>query len=172
MTIKDHIRDIPDFPTTGYIYRDISPILHNIVAFEHACEMLYQQTADLKPDVIVGVESRGYLFAGPVAMKHGVGFACAHKDPDVHPLDVMALDYAMEMGTNRIEMMKDAIEKGERVVIIDDILATGKTAKATATLVQMLGGNVVGFAFLAKIDMYDGEELLTEIAPVVHIYDC
>jgi adenine phosphoribosyltransferase len=172
MTIKDHIRDIPDFPSVGYVYRDISPILHNIVAFEHACEMLYQKTAALKPDVIIGIESRGYLFAGPVAMKHGVGLACAHKDPDIHPLDVAAIEFALEMGTSRVEIMKDAIEKGERILIVDDILGTGRTAKATADLVKKMGGTVVGFAFLAEIDLYDGDALLSEIAPVVHIYDC
>jgi adenine phosphoribosyltransferase len=172
MTIKDHIRDIPDFPSVGHVYRDISPILHNIVAFEHAVEMLYQKTADLKPDVIVGIEARGFLFAGPLAMKHGVGIATAKKRSSEHPLDVIGLDYAIEMGTDHIEMMKDAVEQGERVLIVDDLLATGITAKATATLVQQLGGTVVGFAFLADINRFDGEELLQEIAPVIHIYDC
>lgn len=172
MTIKDHIRDIPDFPSVGHVYRDISPILHNIVAFEHACEMLYQQTADLKPDVIVGIEARGFLFAGPLAMKHGVGMATAKKRTSDHPLDVVGIDYAVEMGTDRIEMMKDAIEEGERVLIVDDLLATGITAKATSQLVEMLGGKTVGFAFLADINRLDGVGLLEEIAPVIHIYDC
>jgi adenine phosphoribosyltransferase len=172
MTIKDHIRDIPDFPSVGHVYRDISPLLHNIVAFEHACEMLYEKTADLKPDVIVGIESRGFLFAGPLAMKHGVGMATAKKRTSVHPLDVVGIDYSLEMGTDRIEMLKDAVEKGERVLMVDDLLATGITAKATTQLVEMLGGTVVGFAFLADINRYDGKELLEEIAPVIYIYDC
>ena len=101
MTIKDHIRDIQDFPSVGYVYRDISPILHNIVAFAHAVEMLYQKTADLRPNVVLGIESRGYLFAGPLAMKHGVGMATAKKRTGDHPLDVVGLDYAIEMGTDR-----------------------------------------------------------------------
>lgn len=172
MTIKDHIRDIPDFPSVGRVYRDVSPILHNIVAFEHAIEMLYQKTADLKPDVIVGIESRGFLFAGPLAMKHGVGIATAKKRTTDHPLDVVGIDYSIEMGTDRIEMLTDSVDPGERVLIVDDLVATGTTAKATAQLVEMLGGKVVGFAFLADINLYDGVETLEEIAPVVHIYDC
>ncbi len=172
MTIKDYIRDIPDFPSVGYVYRDISPILHNIVAFEHAIEMLYQKVKDFKPDVVVGIESRGYLFASPLAMKLGVGIATAKKRTGDHPLDVVGIDYSIEMGTDRIEMLRDAVEKGEKVIIIDDVIATGETAKATADVVKLLGGEVVCFAFLADINLYDGLQLIEDIAPSVHIYDC
>ena len=172
MTVKDYIRDIPDFPSVGTTYRDISPILHDSKAMEYAVDSMYERVKDLQPDVIVGIESRGYIFGALLAARFKIGLATARKKSDVHPLDVVGIDYAIEMGTSRIEMMRDAIKKGERVLIVDDLLATGVTSKAAADLVQMLGGEVVGFAFLADISYYDGELLLASIAPVVHIYDC
>lgn len=105
-------------------------------------------------------------------MKHGVGIATAKKRTTDHPLDVVGIDYSIEMGTDRIEMLTDSVEKGERVLIVDDLVATGTTAMATAKLVEMLGGKVVGFAFLADINLYDGIEVLEQVAPVIHIYDC
>ena len=172
MTIKEHIRDIVDFPSVGITYRDISPILHNAEVFRHAIDSLYFQVKDWKIDKIVGIESKGFIFAGPLALKLNVGLAVAKKRTGDHPLDVVGIDYAIQMGTHRIEMMRDSIKKGERVLIVDDLLATGVTAKATADLVKQLGGEVTGFAFVADINYYDGMELLKDIAPVVHIYDC
>ncbi len=172
MTVKDFIRDIPDFPSVGTTFRDISPILHNSKAMEYAVEAMYERVKDLKPDVIVGIESRGYIFAALLAGRFKVGMATARKKTDVHPLDTVGIDYAIEMGTSRLEMMRDAIKQGERALVVDDLLATGVTSKAAADLITMLGGQVVGFAFLADINYYDGEQLLAPIAPVVHIYDC
>jgi adenine phosphoribosyltransferase len=172
MTIREHINDIPDFPSTGIVWRDVSPILHNADAFRHAIDSMYFKVADWKIDVVVGIEPRGIIFAAPLAMKLGVSMAEAKKFPSVHPHDVAAIEYAMEMGTDRIEIIRNAIKPGSRTLIVDDVLATGVTAKATADLIKMLGGSVTGFAFLADINYYDGMELLEEIAPVVHIYDC
>ena len=172
MTVKDYMRDIPDFPSVGTMFRDISPILHNAKAMEYAVEAMHERVKDLKPDLIVGIESRGYIFGALLASKFKIGMATARKKTDVHPLDTIAIDYAIEMGTSRLEMMRDAVTKGQRVLIVDDLLATGVTSKAAADLTQQLGGEVVGFAFLADINYYDGEDLLTPIAPVIHIYDC
>jgi adenine phosphoribosyltransferase len=172
MTVKDYIRDIPDYPSTGIVFRDISPILHNPKAMEYAVEAMYERVKDLNPTVIVGIESRGYIFAALLASRFGVGMATAGKVSGDHPLDVIGIDYAIEVGTYRMEMMQDGVKKGDRVLIVDDLLATGVTCKATADLVKMLGGEVIGFAFLADINYYDGEQLLAEIAPVIHIYDC
>jgi adenine phosphoribosyltransferase len=172
MTIRDYIRDIPDFPSKGIVFRDISPLLHNSEVFAYAVESLYQKLHNYKIDKVVGIESKGFIFAAPLALKLGVGMSVAKKRSGDHPLDVVGIDYAIQMGTHRIEMMRDAISNGDRVVIVDDILATGVTAKATADLVKQLGGEVVAFAFLADIDYYEGEKQLVDIAPVVHVYDC
>lgn len=172
MTIKDHIRDIPNFPTTGITYRDISPVLQDPIAFRHAIDSLHIKIRDMQIDRIVGIESKGLIFAAPLSLALGVGMSVARKRTGDHPLDVVGIDYALQMGTHRIEMMRDSITKGENVLIVDDLLATGVTAKATANLVHQLGGNVVGFAFLADINYYEGEKELTDIAPVVHVYDC
>ncbi|MDP4230281.1 MAG: adenine phosphoribosyltransferase [Bacteroidota bacterium] len=172
MTIKEHILDIPDFPSVGITYRDVSPILHNADAFRFAIDSLYFKVAEWKIDIVVGIEPRGIIFAAPLAMRLGVPMAEAKKFPSVHPHDVAGMEYAMEMGTNRIEIIRNAIRPGSNVLIVDDLLATGVTAKASADLVMQMGGNVIGFAFVADINYYDGLELLKEIAPVVHIYDC
>lgn len=172
MTIKDHIRDIPNFPSTGITYRDISPILHNSDVFRFAVDTLADKVGGIGANKIVGIESKGFIFAAPLAIKLGIAMSVAKKRSGDHPLDVVGIDYAIQMGTHRIEMMRDAINKGDKVLIVDDILATGVTAKATAELVQQLGGEVVGFAFLADIDYYDGIAQLEPIAPVIHIYNC
>ena len=172
MTIKEHILDIPDFPSTGIVYRDVSPILHNADAFRYAIDSMYFKVQDWKIDVVVGIEPRGIIFAAPLAMKLGVPMAEAKKFPGVHPHEVAGIDYAMEIGTDRVEIIRSAIKSGSKALIVDDVLATGVTAKATAELIVQMGGRVIGFAFLADINYYDGMELLEEIAPVVHIYDC
>lgn len=172
MTIKDHIRDIPDYPSKGITYRDISPLLHKSEVFQFAIDTLYEKLKEYPITTVVGIESKGYIFAAPLALKLGVGLSIAKKRTGDHPLDVVGIDYAIEMGTHRIEMMRDAIKKGDKVVIVDDLLATGVTAKATAEIVQQLGGEVIAFAFLADIDYYDGIKQLEEIAPVIHIYNC
>lgn len=172
MTVKDYIRDIPDFPSVGVVYRDISPILHNPKAMEYAVEAMFERVKGLDPSVIVGIESRGFIFAALLASRFKIGMATARKVEGDHPLDVVGIDYALDVGTCRMEMMRDAIKGGDRVLIVDDLLATGVTSKATADLIISLGGVVVGFAFLADINYYDGEQLLSQIAPVVHIYDC
>jgi adenine phosphoribosyltransferase len=172
MTIKEHIRDIPDFPSVGIVYRDVSPILNDIAAFGFAIDSLYFKVADWKIDIVVGIEPRGLIFAAPLAMRLGVSMAEARKKAGVHPLNVAGIDYAMAMGTDRVEIVRDAIRTGKRALIVDDVLATGITAKATAELIEQMGGKVAGFAFVADINFYDGVQLLEEIAPVIHIYDC
>lgn len=172
MTIKDHIRDIPDYPSTGITYRDISPLLHTADAFRHAVESIYYRVKDWPIDVVVGIEPRGLIFAGALAIKLNVGMAEAKKLTSTHPFDVVGIDYAFEMGTDRIEMMRDAIRPGDKALIVDDLIATGETAKATADLIEQMGGGVIGFAFCADINYYDGLKMLEEIAPVVHIYNC
>jgi len=172
MTIREHIHDVPDFPSTGIVWRDVSPILHNADAFKYAIDSMYFKVANWKIDVVVGIEPRGLIFAGPLAMKLGVPMAEAKKFPSVHPHDVAGIEYAMEMGTDKLEIIRSAIKPGHHALIVDDLLATGITAKAAANLVGQMGGLVAGFAFCADINYYDGMDLLEEIAPVVHIYDC
>jgi adenine phosphoribosyltransferase len=172
MTIKEHIRDVPDFPSVGIVYRDVSPILHNAEAFRYAIDSLYFKVQDWKIDIVVGIEPRGIIFASALALRIGAPVAEAKKFPGVHPHDVAGIEYAMEMGTDRIEIIRSAIKPGSRALIVDDLLATGVTAKATADLIIQMGGSISGFAFCADINYYDGVDLLEEIAPVVHIYDC
>src|SRR5438105_14080955 len=113
MTIKDHIRDVPDYPSTGITYRDISPLLHNSNALRHAVDSMYYKVMNLPIDVVVGIEPRGLIFAGALALKLQVGMAEAKKLSSTHPFDVVGIDYAFEMGTDRIEMMRDAIKPGD-----------------------------------------------------------
>jgi len=172
MEIKNIVRDISDFPSTGITYRDISPILHDSAAFSNAIDCLYSKVMDWNIDVVVGIESKGFLFASPLALKLGAGIAMARKLGSSHQRDSIDIENAIEMGTNNMEMMRDAIKQGERVLIVDDVIATGETAQATTALVKKLGGIVAGFAFLADIDYFDGIEELRKIAPVVYIYNC
>src|ERR1043165_118763 len=172
MLVKEYIREIQDFPSVGITYRDITPLIRDPEVFRYAIDTLYFRTKEWAADLVVGIEPRGCIVAPPLAIKLGIGLATAKKRSGDHPMMVDGTEYALEMGTDNIAMLRGSIKPGDRVIIADDILATGVTAKATADLVEDRGGKVLGFVFLADINFYDGEKLLEEIAQVIHVYDC
>jgi adenine phosphoribosyltransferase len=157
--LKQFIRDIPDFPRPGILFRDIAPLLENGEAFQSALEHFHDILKDEQIDKIVGIESRGFIFGSPLANKLGVGFVMARKQGKL-PGDKIAVSYDLEYGTNTIEMHNDSIREGERILIIDDVLATGGTADATISLVEQLGGKIVGLAFLIELKFLEGRKAL------------
>ena len=152
------IRNVPDFPKPGIQFKDITPIFAHPTLIERVIENFEAQyKGDV--DVIVGVESRGFLFGVPLALKLGVPFVLARKAGKL-PADKISHTYDLEYGTATLEMHSDSIQKGQRVVVIDDLLATGGTARATASLIQELGGTVTSFAFVIALDFLKGAETL------------
>jgi adenine phosphoribosyltransferase len=153
------IRDIPDFPQKGVIFKDITPVLQNSEAFAQVIEQISTCANSLNVDAVVGIESRGFIFGSPVALKLGKGFIPVRKVGKL-PYHTIKREYALEYGTNAVEMHSDAISPGQRVVIIDDLLATGGTASAAIQLVEELGGIVAGLIFLIELEFLDGRSLL------------
>ena len=158
-TVKELIRDIPDFPSDGILFRDITPILQNPSAFHEVVCSMVECVRGMKPDVIIGIESRGFVFGAPVALELGVGFVPVRKMGKL-PAETIRAEYALEYGTNVVEIHRDAIKPGMRVAIVDDLLATGGTAKASIQLVEELGGTVVGLNFLIELTFLKGREVL------------
>ena len=159
MDIKDHIRAIPDFPKPGILFYDISTLLAHPDAWQVTTGRLAKAISPMQPDVLVGIESRGFLTAAPLALKLGMGFAMARK-PGKLPGETVCHDYELEYGTDTICMQADAIEPGQKVVILDDLLATGGTLKATVDLVRKLGGEVTGAACIIELTFLKGREKL------------
>ena len=155
------IRTIPDFPKPGIQFRDITPILQTPVVFQRVIDAMAEYTRGLGADVVVGIESRGFVFGAPVALKLGLPFALARK-PGKLPYRTKGVEYALEYGTDRIEMHVDAVQEGQKVVIVDDLLATGGTANAAARLVESLGGRVAGLAFVVELPALNGRKALAE----------
>ncbi len=144
------IRDIPDFPIPGILFRDITTLLKDGPAFRQSIDGLTDKLKDLKPDKIVGIESRGFIFGAPIAYKLGVGFVPVRKLGKL-PAETISAEYDLEYGSNSVEMHRDAINPGERVVIVDDLLATGGTTRATIELVEQLNSEIVALAFLIEL---------------------
>jgi len=159
---KDLIRDIPDFPVKGIIFKDITTLLKNPEGFKDAIDSLCKPYKDSKIDVIVGIESRGFIFGGAMAVQLGTKFVPIRKKGKL-PAETLQKEYALEYGTNVIEIHKDAIEKGEKVLIVDDLLATGGTVSASIDMVKELGGVVIGAAFLIELTFLNGREKLKGI---------
>jgi adenine phosphoribosyltransferase len=153
-----HIRDVPDFPKPGILFKDITPLLADATAFRLSLHLLAERLAPLKPTMIVGVESRGFIFAAPVAERLGVGFVPVRK-PGKLPYRRVTETYELEYGSGVLEMHEDAVA-GHRVVIIDDVLATGGTALGTARLCQKQGAEVLGFGFVLELSFLHGRRLL------------
>ena len=139
--IKKSIRNVPDFPKPGIQFKDITTLLQNLDAFGETIDFFYNTFKNENIDVIVGIESRGFIFAAPLSLKLGCKFALARK-PGKLPYNTISEEYALEYGTDAIEMHKDAIIDGDRVLIVDDLLATGGTANATGSLVKRLNGKI------------------------------
>ncbi len=158
-TMKELIRDIPDFPSDGILFRDITPVLQDAKAFHEVICSMVDCVRPMRPDVIVGIESRGFLLGAPIALELGIGFVPVRKVGKL-PGETIQARYELEYGTNVVEIHKDAIEPGMRVAIVDDLLATGGTAKASVQLVEELGGTVAGLSFLIELLFLKGRDAL------------
>jgi adenine phosphoribosyltransferase len=162
MDIKDHIRSIPDFPKPGILFYDISTLLAHPDAWQVAMGRLATMIRRYQPDVLAGIESRGFLVAAPLALKLGCGFVMVRKEGKL-PGQTISHEYELEYGTDTIQIQDDAIEPGQRVVILDDLLATGGTLAASINLFQKVGAEVVGGACIIELDFLGGRDKLNGI---------
>jgi adenine phosphoribosyltransferase len=160
--LRTLIRDIPGFPKPGIVFKDIMPLVADAAAFRQAVGELAAFARPLKPDIVLGAEARGFIFGAALAYEMGIGFAAARK-PGKLPYDTIRATYALEYGTDALELHRDAIAPGARVLIHDDLLATGGTAKAKVDLVEQLGGIVVGAAFVVELSFLSGREALAPL---------
>lgn len=157
--LKTYIRDIPGFPKEGIIFKDITTLLKNGVKFREAVDLIAAEFKDKKPDVILSIEARGFIFGSAVAYKLGVGVAPIRKKGKL-PFKTHAVTYELEYGKDSLEIHQDAFEKGARVLIVDDLLATGGTARAVVDLVEKMGGKIVGLAFVVELLPLKGRDKL------------
>jgi adenine phosphoribosyltransferase len=160
MDLAARIRDVPDFPVPGILFKDITTLLQDAEAFRAAIDALFEQVRAYEIDVVVGMESRGFIFAAPLAYRLGVGFVPVRKLGKL-PGETISIEYDLEYGTNTLEIHRDAITPGQRVLVVDDLLATGGTVGATVDLVQQVAGRVVAVAFLIELKALRGREILT-----------
>jgi adenine phosphoribosyltransferase len=161
--IKDLIRDVPDFPEPGIVFKDITPVLAHPDAFSTLTDLIVVHFGRGTVDKVVGIEARGFIVAAPVAYHFNAGFVPIRKKGKL-PWETLDEEYALEYGTATLEIHRDAIAAGERVLIVDDVLATGGTAKAAASLVERAGGEVRGIACLIELDFLEGRKKLTDYA--------
>lgn len=161
--LKEIIRDIPDYPKEGILFKDITPLLADAKAFSLSIDLLVEQVAPYKPTKVVGLDARGFIFGAAVAKQLGCGFIPIRKKGKL-PWKTHGVEYELEYGSNSFEMHQDAIEEGESVVIVDDLLATGGTAEAAQKLIAKCGGNLTAYAFLVELSFLNGTEKLN--APV------
>ncbi|MEM0087115.1 MAG: adenine phosphoribosyltransferase [Candidatus Micrarchaeaceae archaeon] len=159
--LKSKIRDIPDFPKQGILFRDITPLLKDGKAFSLCIESMLEMVSDKKIDYIAGIESRGFIIGAALAERLNVGFVPIRKKGKL-PYTKVQTSYKLEYGEETIEMHSDAIEKGSKVLIVDDLLATGGTSNAAARLVESIGGKVSGFAFVIELKDLSGREKLSK----------
>ena len=157
--LTSKIRDIPDFPKRGIVFKDIMPLLADPEALHETVERLAEFAGPRKPDVVLGAEARGFILGAALAYRLGCGFVAARK-PGKLPWRTISAKYALEYGFDALELHADAIANGARVLIHDDLLATGGTAKAKSDLVEQLGGTVVGLAFVIELEFLNGREKL------------
>lgn len=158
--LKQYIRDIPDFPKKGIIFHDITPLLQNAKAYEAAIDRMAGMLDGSEIDYLVGIESRGFIFASALAMKLRTGLVIVRK-PGKLPYVTINASYNLEYGSDSLEVHRDAIHRGSRVVLIDDLLATGGTAKAAGDLIQKLGGEITGYCFLVELTKLEGQKKLS-----------
>jgi adenine phosphoribosyltransferase len=158
--VRALIRDVPDFPQEGVTFKDITPLLADEVAFSSVIDMIVVHFGRGTVDKVVGIEARGFILASPVAYHFGAGFVPVRKAGKL-PWETEAESYELEYGTETLEIHRDAFRPGERVLIVDDVLATGGTAQATAELVERLGGKVVGIACLVELSFLKGREQIS-----------
>lgn len=161
MDLKDYIREIPDFPKEGINFKDITTLMQNGEVFKTTIDRFVENLKDKEVDLIVGPEARGFLMGTPVAYALGVGFVPVRK-PGKLPSEIISCSYGLEYGEDTLEIHKDSIKKGQKVAIVDDLLATGGTMEATAKLIEKLGGEVVSMQFLIELKSLKGRENLSK----------
>jgi adenine phosphoribosyltransferase len=157
--LRDYIRDVPDFPQPGVLFRDITPLLKDASAFNAALDAMQAYVASRRADAIVGIESRGFLVGTPLAARLGLPFVPIRK-PGKLPAAHMSIEYSLEYGEGQLDIHSDALSAGDSVVIVDDLLATGGTAVGAAKLVELLGAEVAGIAFLIELKELEGRQRL------------
>jgi adenine phosphoribosyltransferase len=167
MDLQSLIRDIPDFPKPGIMFRDITTLLRDPAGLKYAIDTLATQVQDLQPEYIVGMESRGFIFGAALAYKLGIGFIPVRK-PGKLPAAVYTVEYALEYGTDKLEIHRDAVAPGSRILIVDDLIATGGTAAATAQLIQAIGCDLIGYGFMIELDGLGGRSRLPDV-PIVSL---
>jgi adenine phosphoribosyltransferase len=167
--LRARVRDVPDFPKPGILFRDLTPLMGDGVAMGEAIALLAESVSRHRPELVIAIESRGFIFGAPVAASLGIGFVPVRK-PGKLPHKTRRRSYALEYGTDALEMHADAFVAGARVVIVDDLLATGGTAAATVELVREIGGHVVGAAFVVELALLRGRKLLAGV-PVDALLD-
>ena len=170
MDLKEHIRGIPDFPKPGILFYDISTLLAHPRAWQYTVERLGDEIAQYKPDLLMGIESRGFLVAAPLALRLGCGFAMIRKKGRL-PGETIAHAYDLEYGTDEIEIQADAVHPGQTIVIVDDLLATGGTANAAVQLVRKVGGNAAALAAIIELNFLDGRGRLDIPVHTLIAYD-
>lgn len=161
MNLKDYVASIPDYPKPGVIFRDISPLMADGTAYREATKQIVDYAKEKAIDMVVGPEARGFIVGCPVAFELGVGFAPVRK-PGKLPRETISVSYELEYGTDTLTLHADAIKPGQRVLVCDDLLATGGTVKATIELIEKLGGIVVGCAFLIELEDLNGREKIKD----------
>jgi len=168
-TLRGKIRDVPDFPKPGIIFKDIMPLLADAAALKQTVDLLAEWAEPRKPDLILGAEARGFITGGALACRLGCGFVPARK-PGKLPWRTVSAKYALEYGYDTLELHADAIVRGQRVLVHDDVLATGGTAKAKTELVEQLGGEVVGITFIIELDFLNGRDRLAgyDVQALIH----
>jgi adenine phosphoribosyltransferase len=157
--LRAKIREIPDFPKPGILFYDITTLLKDAAAYHEAIDLMTSPYADAGVDIVVGMESRGFIFSGPIAITLQAGLVPVRKLGKL-PSETVSVEYALEYGSNTLEIHKDAIKKGQRVLIVDDLLATGGTVRGTIELVERLQGQIVGLDFLVELLVLKGRERL------------
>jgi adenine phosphoribosyltransferase len=157
--LRAKIREVPDFPKPGILFYDITTLLKDATAYRQSIDLMLAPYRDARVDLVVGMESRGFIFSGPMAYELKAGLVPVRKLGKL-PAETLTVEYALEYGSNTLEIHRDAIAPGQRVLIVDDLLATGGTVKGTIDLVERLKGEVVGLAFLVELDFLKGRDRL------------
>ncbi len=157
--LRSKIREIPDFPKPGILFYDITTLLKDAAAFKESIDLMLAPFVDEQIDLVVGMESRGFIFSAPMAYRIGAGLVPVRKLGKL-PAETISVEYALEYGSNTLEIHRDAVQPGQKVLIVDDLLATGGTVQGTIELVERLKGEVVGLAFLVELEFLKGRDRL------------
>ena len=162
-SLKNAIRDVPDFPKEGIIFKDITTLLQDGKLFKKAVDSMAEKFIDKKIDIVAGVESRGFIFGAAIAYKLGVGFVTIRKKGKL-PYKTVSAEYALEYGVDSVEIHEDAVKEGQKVLLVDDLLATGGTISASAELIEKLKGDIIGICFLIELAFLEGIKKLEKYA--------